>query len=102
MTSSSSSSLGIDNTFPSTARMYDYWPGGHDNFAADPAAALKVSEAAPEVQPMAVENRRFLRQAVRYLGYRRRGSSSSWTSVPGCPPGTMSTRSRRTSTPPPQ
>ena len=47
--------------------MYDYWLGGHDNFAADRAAALKVSEAAPEAQLMAVENRRFLRRAVRYL-----------------------------------
>ena len=67
MTSSSSSSFGIDTTVPSTARMYDYWLGGHDNFAADRAAALKVSEAAPEAQLMAVENRRFLRRAVRYL-----------------------------------
>jgi S-adenosyl methyltransferase len=62
-----SSSLGIDTTVPSTARIYDYWLGGHDNFAADRAAALKVSEAAPEAQLMAVENRRFLRRAVRYL-----------------------------------
>ena len=60
-------SFGIDTTVPSTARMYDYWLGGHDNFAADRAAALKVSEAAPEAQLMAVENRRFLRRAVRYL-----------------------------------
>jgi S-adenosyl methyltransferase len=67
VTSSSSSSLGIDTTVPSTARMYDYWLGGHDNFAADRAAALRVSEAAPEAQLMAVENRRFLRRAVRYL-----------------------------------
>ena len=47
--------------------MYDYWLGGHDNFAADRAAALAVSEAAPEVQLIAVENRKFLRRAVRYL-----------------------------------
>src|SRR5579859_7557490 len=62
-----SSSFGIDTTVPTTARMYDYWLGGHDNFAADRAAALKVSEAAPEAQLMAVETRRFLRRAVRYL-----------------------------------
>jgi SAM-dependent methyltransferase len=67
VTSSSSSSPGIDTTVPSTARMYDYWLGGHDNFAADRAAALAVSEAAPEAQLMAVENRGFLRRAVRYL-----------------------------------
>ena len=57
----------IDTTVPSTARMYDWWLGGHDNFAADRAAALAVSEAAPEAQLMAVENRKFLRRAVRYL-----------------------------------
>ena len=59
--------LGIKTEVASVARIYDYWLGGHDNFAADRAAALKVSEAAPEAQLMAVENRRFLRRAVRYL-----------------------------------
>ena len=67
MTGSTASPFGIDTTVPTTARMYDFWLGGHDNFAADRAAALKVSEAAPEAQLMAVENRRFLRRAVRYL-----------------------------------
>lgn len=67
MTGSAPSPFGIDTTVPTTARMYDFWLGGHDNFAADRAAALKVSEAAPEAQLMAVENRRFLRRAVRYL-----------------------------------
>ena len=59
--------LGIDTTVPTTARMYDYWLGGHDNFAVDRAAALAVSEAAPEMKLMALENRKFLRRAVRYL-----------------------------------
>ncbi len=67
MTGSTASPFGIDTTVPTTARMYDFWLGGHDNFAADRAAALKVSEAAPEAQLMAVENRKFLRRAVRYL-----------------------------------
>jgi S-adenosyl methyltransferase len=67
VTGSTTSPLGIDTTVPTTARIYDFWLGGHDNFAADRAAALKVSEAAPEAQLMAVENRRFLRRAVRYL-----------------------------------
>ena len=67
MTGRTTPFFGIDTTVPTTARMYDFWLGGHDNFAADRAAALKVSEAAPEAQLMAVENRRFLRRAVRYL-----------------------------------
>ena len=58
---------GIDTTVPTTARMYDYWLGGQDHFAADRAAALAVSEVAPEARLMAVENRKFLRRAVRYL-----------------------------------
>jgi hypothetical protein len=58
---------GIDSTVPSTARMYDFWLGGKDHFAVDRTAALEVSEAAPEVRMMAVENRKFLRRAVRYL-----------------------------------
>ena len=59
--------FGIDTTVPSTARMYDFWLGGHDNFAADRAAALAVSEAAPEAPLLARENRKFLRRAVRLL-----------------------------------
>ncbi len=58
---------GIDTTIPSTARMYDFWLGGKDHFAVDRMAALKVSEAAPEIKMMALENRKFLRRAVRYL-----------------------------------
>ena len=67
MASGTMAPFGIDTMVPSTARMYDWWLGGHDNFAADRAAALAVSEAAPEAQLMAVENRKFLRRAVRYL-----------------------------------
>jgi hypothetical protein len=59
--------FGIDTTVPMTARVYDYWLGGHDNFAVDRVAALAVSEVAPEAPLMAVENRKFLRRAVRYL-----------------------------------
>jgi hypothetical protein len=59
--------LGIDITVPTPARMYDFWLGGHDNFAVDRAAALAVSEAVPEIKLMALENRKFLRRAVRYL-----------------------------------
>jgi hypothetical protein len=59
--------FGIDTTVPTTARMYDFWLGGRDNFAVDRVAALAVSEAVPQVRMTAVENRKFLRRAVRYL-----------------------------------
>jgi hypothetical protein len=58
---------GFDVSVPSTARMYDYWLGGQDNFAADRAAALRVEESAPGARFMAIENRRFLQRAVRFL-----------------------------------
>ena len=59
--------LEINATAPTTARMYDFWLGGHDNFAVNRAAAPAVSEAVPEIGLMALENREFLRRAIRYL-----------------------------------
>jgi hypothetical protein len=47
--------------------MYDFWLGGHDNFAADRIAALKVTDGAPEVPLLARENRKFIGRAVRFL-----------------------------------
>ena len=64
---SSQPPAGIDATVPTAARMYDYWLGGHDNFAADRIAALKVAETSPEVPLVAKANRAFLGRAVRYL-----------------------------------
>jgi S-adenosyl methyltransferase len=58
---------GIDTDIPAVARIYDYWLGGQDHFAADRIAALKVAAAAPEAPLLAVENRRFLRRTIRYL-----------------------------------
>ena len=52
---------------PNVARMYDYFLGGKDNFAADRAAADKVLALVPAVRRTVVENRRFLRRAVRFL-----------------------------------
>jgi len=57
----------FDPTVPSTARMYDYYLGGKDNFAADREAAEKVLASAPEIRQVAVENRAFLGRVVRYL-----------------------------------
>jgi hypothetical protein len=35
VTEGSQPPAGVDATVPAAARMYDYWLGGHDNFAAD-------------------------------------------------------------------
>ena len=49
------------------ARVYDYWLGGKDNFAADRAAAQQVMQAMPEILDTVRGNRRFLVRAVRFL-----------------------------------
>jgi hypothetical protein len=50
-----------------SARMYDYYLGGKDNFAADREAAEKVLASFPAMRTTARENRAFLRRVVTYL-----------------------------------
>jgi hypothetical protein len=57
----------VDTSRPHTARMYDYYLGGKDNFAADRETAQRVLRSLPEVRIAARENRAFLVRAVRYL-----------------------------------
>jgi hypothetical protein len=54
---------------PSTARMYDYYLGGKDNYPADREAAEKAMSVFPPgaVKSAILENRRFLGRVVRYL-----------------------------------
>ena len=58
---------GVDVSRPHSARMYDYWLGGKDNFAADRAMAEAFIQAIPTIKVMAAENRNFLHRVVRYL-----------------------------------
>lgn len=58
---------GVDPTTPNPARMYDYYLGGHDNFAADREAAEKVLAALPEGRDVFRANRAFLGRAVTFL-----------------------------------
>ena len=57
----------IDISKPHPARIYDYFLGGKDNFAADRATAAKVLESWGTVRTAVRENRAFLGRAVRYL-----------------------------------
>jgi S-adenosyl methyltransferase len=57
----------VDTTVAHIARVYDYWLGGKDNFAADRIAAERVIEAYPDIVRSARGNRAFLGRAVRYL-----------------------------------
>ena len=57
----------FDTTVAHQARIYNYWLGGTDNFAADRQAAEEAAAAYPEVVSGARANRGFLARAVRYL-----------------------------------
>src|SRR6266567_7985622 len=64
----------LDTTRPNVARVWDYWLGGKDNFAADRELAEKMLEINPLAAQMARENRQFLGRAVTYaanLGIRQ-------------------------------
>ena len=50
-----------------SARVYDYWLGGKDNFAADRALGEVIKDAVPEVPMMVQANRRFMLRSARYL-----------------------------------
>jgi S-adenosyl methyltransferase len=57
----------IDTTKPHSARMYDYYLGGKDNYAADRATAELAMQSWGAVRTAVRENRAFLGRAVRYL-----------------------------------
>jgi len=57
----------INSSKPHAARVYDFFLGGTNNFAADREAAEEVLRNSPSVRTTARENRAFLGRAVRYL-----------------------------------
>jgi hypothetical protein len=59
--------LSFDTSVAHSARMYDYWLGGKDNYAADREAAELALEANPNILSGVRANRAFLRRAVQYL-----------------------------------
>ena len=58
---------GLDTSVAHPARVYDYWLGGKDNFAADREAAERVLAVAPGLRYRVRANRAFLGRASRYL-----------------------------------
>lgn len=56
-----------DDGVPHAARIWNYWLGGTDNFAADRAAGEAVAQVYPEIVLMAKHSRQFLIRAVDYL-----------------------------------
>jgi len=57
----------IDTSVPHSARLYDWYLGGKDHYAADIAAAKKVLELFPRMKQTARANREFMHRAARYL-----------------------------------
>jgi O-methyltransferase involved in polyketide biosynthesis len=60
----------FDPTRPNIARVWDYWLGGKDNFAADRELGEKMLAIHPVSAQMARENRQFLGRAVAYVAAR--------------------------------
>ena len=58
---------GIDTTVPHSARIWNYWLGGQDNYPADRAAGDQFLKAYPGMAAEARANRQFLSRATRYL-----------------------------------
>ncbi|MBV1938550.1 SAM-dependent methyltransferase [Streptomyces sp. BV286] len=69
-TDTRSGASGIDTSKPHSARMYDYFLGGKDNYEVDQEAAEKVISVFPHVSEMARTNRRFMHRATRLLAER--------------------------------
>jgi hypothetical protein len=61
----------IDTRHAHSARVYNYWLGGKDNFAADRDAAEQAIAANPGIVADVRANREFLVRAVRFLACER-------------------------------
>ncbi len=57
----------LDTSHAHSARVYNYWLGGKDNFAADREAAERAIAANPGIVADVRANRAFLARVVRYL-----------------------------------
>jgi hypothetical protein len=58
---------GLDTSVPQTARIWNYWLGGKDNFPVDREVGDQILEAFPAIVENARASRAFLARAVRYL-----------------------------------
>ena len=57
----------IDSTVPHSARIWNYWLGGKDNYAVDREAGDQYVKVFPGIVDVARAGRAFLARAVRYL-----------------------------------
>ena len=57
----------FDTSRPHMARVYDFWLGGKDNYAADRVVAEQVAAAYPDIRAAVLAQRTFLARAVHFL-----------------------------------
>jgi hypothetical protein len=67
VTATHGESAPFDTSVAHVARVYNYWLGGKDYFAADRAAGEQAIKAFPDIVLSARANRAFLARAVRFL-----------------------------------
>jgi S-adenosyl methyltransferase len=63
----STAGTAIDTTVPHSARIWNYWLGGKDNYAVDREAGDQYKGIFPGIAVVAQTSRAFLTRAVRYL-----------------------------------
>jgi hypothetical protein len=57
----------IRSDVPHSARIWNYWMGGKDNYEVDRAAGDAFAAVYPDIVPMATQGRQFLIRVVRFL-----------------------------------
>ncbi|MFA1548668.1 SAM-dependent methyltransferase [Actinomadura chokoriensis] len=57
----------VDDTVPQSARIWNYWLGGKDNYPVDRAAGDQFVSVYPQIVDIARHSRAFLSRAVRYM-----------------------------------
>lgn len=73
----------FDTSVPNIARVYDFWLGGKDNFAADRELAAQLTAVYPPIAQMIWDNRQFLARAVGWVA--RQGIRQFIDLGPGLP-----------------
>jgi ubiquinone/menaquinone biosynthesis C-methylase UbiE len=63
----STAGTAIDTTVPHSARIWNYWLGGKDNYAVDRAAGDEYLQVFPAIADVARAQRAFLARSIRYL-----------------------------------
>jgi O-methyltransferase involved in polyketide biosynthesis len=57
----------LDTGVPHSARLWNYWLGGKDNFACDREAGDEIARRFPSIIPLARADREFLRRVIGYF-----------------------------------